>query len=78
MKGVRVCRQGKRVMSVGLTSRIDPKGRPYFWIGGEREDRAETPGSDIDLLQSGYITVTPLNLDLTDEAVLERMGKTIR
>ncbi|MDE3015334.1 MAG: 5'/3'-nucleotidase SurE [Pseudomonadota bacterium] len=70
VKGVRVCRQGKRLVSVRLTGRIDPKGRPYFWIGGEREDCADAPGTDIDLLQEGYVTVTPLTLDLTDDQVM--------
>ncbi len=70
VKGVRVAPQGKRVMSVGLHPRVDPKNRPYFWIGGERENTS-APNVDVSLLDEGYITVTPLTLDLTDHATLK-------
>jgi len=66
VKGVRVCPQGKRLVNVALSERVDPKGRPYYWIGGERNDKADRPDVDIELLKKGYITVTPLCLDLTD------------
>jgi 5'-nucleotidase len=66
VKGVRVCPQGKRLVNVALTQRVDPKGRPYYWIGGERNDTADRDDVDIMLLNKGYITVTPLCLDLTD------------
>ncbi len=65
VKGVRVAPQGKRFTQVALTRRMDPKHRPYFWIGGERENAA-AEGTDVALLEQGYITVTPLKLDLTD------------
>ena len=75
VKGVRVCPQGKRQVSVALSERIDPKGRPYFWIGGERENTPDRPGVDIDLLEKGYITVTPLCMDLTDHKTAEKIRK---
>lgn len=71
VKGVQLCPQGKRAMNVALAERIDPKGRPYFWLGGERENKGDRPGVDIEVLGQGYITVTPLHLDLTDYKTLE-------
>jgi 5'-nucleotidase len=71
VKGVRVCPQGKRLLSVALTERVDPKGRPYYWIGGERDDTADRDDVDIMLLKKGYITVTPLCLDLTDYRTID-------
>lgn len=77
VKGVKVCPQGKRLMRVNLSERVDPKGRPYFWIGGERDDRPSHPGVDIDWLEKGYITVTPINMDLTDYPTMEKIRKTL-
>lgn len=73
VKGIRVCPQGKRKVSVALTPRLDVKGRPYYWIGGERDNTADKPGVDVELLHNGYITVTPLNLDMTDYATIEHI-----
>ncbi len=79
VKGVRVCPQGKRLVNVALSERIDPKGRPYYWIGGERDNASDSAESDIAMLEDGYITVTPICLDLTDyktmEAIRTAVGK---
>ncbi len=72
VKGVRVARQGQRSMRVALHARVDPKNRPYFWIGGARENEAE-PDTDIALLDQGYITLTPIQLDLTHNAALAEL-----
>lgn len=73
VKGVRVCPQGKRLVNVALSERVDPKGRPYYWIGGERNDKADRPDVDIELLNKGYITVTPIGMDLTDFKTLSQL-----
>ena len=74
VKGIRVCAQGKRRVSINHLERIDPKGRPYFWLGGERDNTAEKPGTDVDLLHQGYITVTPISMDLTDRETLGKLS----
>ena len=76
VKGIRVSPQGKRRVSVGLVGRKDLRGRPYYWIGGERDNTAERANTDVDLLHKGYITVTPLTMDLTDYPTLERLRET--
>ncbi len=73
VKGVRVCAQGKRKVGVNLLGRVDLKGRPYFWIGGERDHSPNKPGVDVDMLHRDYITITPINMDLTDYKTLEAL-----
>jgi 5'-nucleotidase len=77
VKGVRVCPQGKRLVNVALSERVDPKGRPYYWIGGERNDKAARQDVDIELLNKHYITVTPLCLDLTDHKTMGNLQQVI-
>ena len=78
VKGVHLCPQGKRRVGVALTGRLDVKGRPYYWLGGERDNTADRPGVDIDLLYKGHVTITPLRLDLTDYKTLEALRPAIK
>jgi 5'-nucleotidase len=66
VQGVKVCPQGKRIVNIKLSERNDPRGRPYFWLGGDRDNTPEKSGVDIDYLHNDYITITPINMDLTD------------
>ena len=63
--GVAVSRQGRRKFGDVLSERIDPRGRPYYWIGDMRNRDEDIPGSDVEALGQGAIAVTPLCLDLT-------------
>ena len=71
VKGVEVCRQGKRKLGDELDHRQDPRGRSYFWIGAMREEDISTPGTDIHAVHQGMITITPLDLDLTHGPTME-------
>lgn len=73
-KGVRTVTMGVRRHTETMEQRIDPRGRPYYWTGWEpiRNHHAD-PGTDLEALQQGYITVTPLRFDLTETAALERL-----
>lgn len=57
-------RAGRRVYSGGLVARHDPRGRPYYWIGGDSVHHVGAPGSDTIAFDEGVVGVTPLNLDL--------------
>ncbi|MDP9056469.1 MAG: 5'/3'-nucleotidase SurE [Pseudomonadota bacterium] len=74
--GIRVVRQGFHDYARGsLVESVDPRGFPYFWFGLHGIEH--TPGHDTDLeaISDGFISVTPLQLDLTHEASLEAMRK---
>lgn len=74
-KGVQFTRLGKRFYHDFLLRREDPFGRPYFWIGGEQPGGLIEDFTDYGALKQGYISVTPLHLDSTNHAVLEKTGK---
>lgn len=65
MRGFRITRQGLRVYHSRLDERIDPRGRPYYWIGGDAPTGVSEPGTDVGALAEGYVSITPLQLDLT-------------
>ena len=65
IRGFRLTRQGLRVYHSRLDERMDPRGRPYYWIGGDAPTGVAERGTDIGALAEGYVSVTPLHLDLT-------------
>lgn len=74
VKGVTVTRQGRRDMSVvSLEERIDGRHRPYFWIRYGRSRVTPPEGTDLDAVYNGRISITPLQLDLTDAAFRSRL-----
>jgi 5'-nucleotidase len=73
VKGVRVTSLGRRRYSESLTRAKDPSGREYFWIGGGVSDWVGSPDSDFRAVQDGYISVTPLHLDLTNYRLIEEI-----
>jgi len=73
VRGVAVTRLGRRVYRDVLVERHDPKGQPYYWIGGEPPIGVEEEGTDIGAVARGWISVTPLSMDMTDYAFLERL-----
>lgn len=77
VQGVRVTRQGKRNLGfLNVQERRDGRGNPYFWIGFERAAALDTPaeGTDLAALAAGYVSVTPLRLDRTDDAFSNTLG----
>ena len=71
MKGFIVTRQGLRVYRDALDRRVDPRGRPYYWIGGELPTGVNEEGTDVGALASGYVAITPLQLDLTNYKAMD-------
>ncbi len=75
LKGARITRLGARVYHDVLIERLDPKGRPYYWIGGAAPTGEPEEGTDIGALACGCISITPLNLDMTDRGQLARLSE---
>lgn len=71
--GVKVAKLGKRIYSEGVIERLDPRGRKYYWIGGEPPVWHPGEGTDFEAIQGGYISITPLHLDLTDHQSIPRL-----
>jgi len=71
IKGYKITRQGLRVYNDSLVKREDPRGRPYYWIGGEAPTAIPEEGTEYGALSTGYVSVTPLQLDLTDYPALK-------
>jgi 5'-nucleotidase len=75
VKGIKITRQGLRVYHDKLERRKDPRGVPYYWnIGGFPTGIAED-GSDIGALAEGFVSVTPVQLDLTDYRGMKVLGE---
>jgi 5'-nucleotidase len=66
LKGWRITRMGKRHYSENIVERTDPRGGKYYWIGGDDLGFADEEGTDCKTVHEGYISVTPLQVDLTD------------
>ena len=73
VKGIRFCRQTRGVWREEFVKRTDPRGREYYWMSG-RFYNAEPEAKDTDewCLKEGYVTVVPVQTDLTDYEALNR------
>ncbi|MBI3958518.1 MAG: 5'/3'-nucleotidase SurE, partial [Chloroflexi bacterium] len=74
LRGVLTTRLGRRVYRDVLDKRVDPWGRPYYWFGGEIPTGIPEDGSDIGAVENGYVSVTPLGIDLTSYATFARLA----
>jgi len=73
VKGVRITSLGQRRYSDSLTRAFDPSGKEYFWIGGGATTWRGNQDSDFRAIEEGYISVTPLHLDLTNHSIIEEI-----
>lgn len=71
--GVQFTRQGVRLYHDALEKRTDPRGVPYYWIGGDAPSGLVEDGTDYGAIKQGFISVTPLRMDMTDMKRLEGM-----
>lgn len=68
--GIAAASQGKRKLGDELVERIDPRGQPYYWIGGQRLEDPGIAGSDLEAVYNGKVSVTPLGVDFTHRGTL--------
>jgi len=72
VKGFRVTRLGIRRYRDVFDRRVDPRGRVYYWMAGEVEDLDQDDiSTDTGAVRAGYISVTPIEFDLTKYAALD-------
>lgn len=75
MKGAIVTKLGKRNYGDIIVEKMDPRGRPYYWIGGDENGYENIPGSDCNAILEGKISVTPLKVNTTDHGFLQKIKK---
>lgn len=75
LRGYVITRQGKRRYADAIVEKMDPRGKKYYWIGGAEAGFVPEEGTDFAAVHSGYISVTPLHLDLTNYASIEQVGE---
>ncbi|NDJ79288.1 MAG: 5'/3'-nucleotidase SurE, partial [Chloroflexi bacterium] len=74
IKGYQVVRQGLREYNDELVTHTDPYGRPYYWIGGmPPTGDIEEQGTDLWAIHNGYVSITPIHLDMTNHSLLREM-----
>jgi 5'-nucleotidase len=69
-RGYAATSQGRREIADNLMEGVDPRGRPYYWIGPVREAGGAHPGTDVAALRDNKVSITPIHLDLTNVRVL--------
>jgi len=72
IKGIKLTHQSNAAFTGQLEKRSDPKKRDYFWVIGEFQ-QDPSPFSDLSALRDGYVAITPLQFDLTDYALFEKL-----
>lgn len=76
IKGIRVTKLGVRNYDNLFEERKDPRGNTYYWLGGGVKEEKQEEGSDVEAVQEGYISITPINLDLTDYTLINEYKET--
>ena len=67
IRGIKITRQGRRVFGSGIDKKLDPRGKTYYWIGGQELGYVEKEeGTDVEALSLGCVSITPIRTDLTD------------
>ena len=74
IKGVRVTRQGLKNARPVISEHIDPRGKPYYWIGEQYFTSNSAEGTDYFAIEQGCVSVTPLRSDMTDHNALTAVG----
>jgi 5'-nucleotidase len=73
IRGIQITHQGTRIYRDQLVRREDPRGRPYYWIGGDAPTGVVEPGTDFGALSENYVSVCPIELDLTAYGALDEL-----
>ncbi len=74
-KGIRITRQGRRLWENAIQETKDPWGRRRYWIGGGTTVRDANEDTDVHAIHDGYVSITPIHLDLTNHSGLNHLKK---
>ena len=73
VKGIEVTSQGRRKIGCDLQSGIDPRGDTYFWVGPQRVEDKFRKGSDLEAINRGVVSISPLSTDLSHAGALKKL-----
>lgn len=73
VSGIEVTRQGRHKIGGSMVEGVDPRGHPYFWIGGGRDEDRGLLGTDLEAVHRGAVSITPFSLDLTDDPTMTQL-----
>lgn len=73
-RGIRLTRLGHRVYLDKIVEQTDPRGRSHYWLGGGEAKWADLEGTDMGAVHEGYVSLTPVHLDLTNHRALAQLG----
>lgn len=71
--GIKVTKQGFKDAHPVISEHIDPRGKPYYWIGEVRQGFHAEGGTDFEAIDEGFVSVTPMRSDLTNYTAIEMM-----
>src|SRR5262245_56498538 len=74
VRGFALTRMGRRRYADAIVQQVDPRGKKYYWIGGEELEFENTEGTDFHAVSQGLISVTPIHLDLTNYKSFDALG----
>lgn len=74
LRGFAVTRLGRRYRSAPCVREYDPRGRPMYWIGPAGEAEDDGPGTDFHAVREGFISITPIHVDLTRFQALDKVS----
>lgn len=75
LKGMRVCRQANAFWEDRFDERIDPIGKKYYWLTGEFKDQEQAEDTDMAALKNGYVSIVPVQFDMTAHHAISQINK---
>ncbi|UCC66663.1 MAG: 5'/3'-nucleotidase SurE [Deltaproteobacteria bacterium] len=73
IRSCKITRQGKRVFGDAVVEKVDPRGKKYYWIGGEEEGFQDIEGTDFHAIANNHISITPLCVNLTSHSAVKEL-----
>jgi len=75
LKGMRATKQARRIFGSGVLEKHDPRGRPYYWIGARELGKVKCEeDTDVEAVEQGFVSVTPVRTDMTDHMFIKTLG----
>ena len=74
LKGVEVTRLGNRHKAEPVIKAEDPRGKPIYWVGAAGPEQDAGPGTDFYAVNNGFVSVSPMHLDLTHYRVMNSLA----